>query len=141
MWEAHQPGPHGQSVTGTAGPMATKPRELGTRRGGLLPVGAGISPPPPRPPPGRVTQKNVTVNGGGSAGGRDTPKAEAQCGGRGGIRTDVICGVEGLGPAQLAFAFSKPRAEDRRLGELPQALATASHFSPDLGLPHLTQLP
>lgn len=27
------------------------------------------------------------------------------------------------------------------LGELPQALAIAGHFSPDPGLPHFTQLP
>lgn len=68
---------YSQSAAGTAGLMATKPSELGTR-GRLLPVGAGA--PLPRPPPSKVTQKDVTVNGGSSAGGRDTPKAEARCG-------------------------------------------------------------
>lgn len=44
----------------------------------------------------QVTWKDVTVNDGSSAGGRGTPKAEAQCGGGAGTGTHVTCGVERL---------------------------------------------
>lgn len=69
----------GPSAAGTAGPKATKSIDLRTARGRLLSVGAD-APFSPSPLPGRVTWKDVTVNGGGSAGGRGTPEAEAQCG-------------------------------------------------------------
>lgn len=90
--------------------------------------------PRPRPLPGRVTWKDVTVNGGGSAGGRGYPQS----------RGTMWCLREDRDSCHLWCGGHLPSLnleQTALLGELPQVLATASSFSLAPGLPHLTQLP
>lgn len=118
VWEAHQQGPAWSACGSHSRPRGHQAQGAWDQKRWTPSCGNWC--PLPRHPPGRVTRKNVTVNGGGSAGGRDTPKALARCGGRGGTRTHVIRGVEGPDPAQLAFAFSKPQSRQPHWASCPR---------------------
>lgn len=131
VWGAHQPGPAWSACGSHSRPRGHQAQGAWDLKRWTPSCGNWC--PLPRHPPGRVTRKNVTVNGGGSAGGRDTPEALARCGGRGGTRTHVIRGVEEPGPAQLAFAFPKPQSRQPRWASCPrpwQQLATSPQPKP-----------
>lgn len=117
--------PHGQSASGTAGPVATKLSELGTR-GRLLPVGVGA-------PTQAASRQGDTTGCHSEWWGLCWRQGHPQSRGTmWWLRKDDwdLCHLwcRGAGPSPAGMCPLQTLEQRALLGELPQGLETASHF-------------